>query len=503
MIAAPAMLSSVLALAEGPLDAHAAPELRWAGLALLLPLVSGVLCLLCGWMKVRSKLPAALTIAALGGAFATILRLQGAVGETPVVINLFDWISWTWGDGSRFHGFTANVDLYIDRLTVFWMLFVTGLGTLIALYASEYMESDVGKGYTRFFGAVSIFLFAMGCLVMGGNLLMLYLGWEGVGLASYLLIGYYFTKPEAVAAAKKAFIVNRIGDLGLALALFLIWQCYGTVEYAALWKAIEAAPASSEWSAQAIPWLLMLGAFVCYMAVVWWGLDYWVAFAIAIVAVGAFGAFLDATVLRRVIGQPQFAVVMLTIGLGSIFRTFASVTWGSEIYTLPTPFGGVWRIGGVTLSHQYLSIVLGTLLLCGVLYAFFNFTRVGVAMQATSQNQLAAYYMGVPVKLIFSFIWAISAGVATAAGVLLAPVTLIDINMGLAVALKAFAAAVLGGFGSIPGALVGGIVIGLIELYAGATMPDGFKDAAPYVVLLVMLAVRPQGLFGSLGRKKV
>ena len=122
-----------------------------------------------------------------------------------------------------------------------------------------------------------------------------------------------------------------------------------------------------------------------------------------------------------------------------------------------------------------------------MLYAFFNHTRLGVAMQATSQNQLAAYYMGIPVKLIFSLIWAISAGVAAAAGILLAPVTLIDINMGLAVALKAFAAAVLGGFGSIPGALVGGIVIGLIELYAGATLPDGFKDTAPYIVLLVML----------------
>ena len=97
----------------------------------------------------------------------------------------------------------------------------------------------------------------------------------------------------------------------------------------------------------------------------------------------------------------------------------------------------------------------------------------------------------------------ISAGVATAAGILLAPVTLIDINMGLAVTLKAFAAAVLGGFGSIPGALVGGITIGLIELYAGATLPEGFKDTAPYIVLLVMLAVRPQGLFGTLGRKKV
>ena len=191
--------------------------------------------------------------------------------------------------------------------------------------------------------------------------------------------------------------------------------------------------------------------------------------------------------LRRVIGQPQFAVVMLTIGLGAMFRTFASVTWGSEIYTLPTPFGGVWTVGGVTLSHQYLSIIAGTLILCGVLYAFFNHTRIGIAMQATSQNQLAAYYMGIPVKLIFSLIWAISAGVAAAAGILLAPVTLIDTNMGLAVALKAFAAAVLGGFGSIPGALVGGIVIGLIELYAGATLPEGFKDTAPYIVLLIML----------------
>ena len=114
---------------------------------------------------------------------------------------------------------------------------------------------------------------------------------------------------------------------------------------------------------------------------------------------------------------------MLTIGLGAMFRTFASVTWGSEIYTLPTPFSGVWQVGGVTLSHQYLSIIVGTLLLCGVLYAFFNHTRLGVAMQATSQNQLAAYYMGIPVKLIFSLIWAISAGVAAAAGILLAPVT--------------------------------------------------------------------------------
>jgi len=141
-------------------------------------------------------------------------------------------------------------------------------------------------------------------------------------------------------------------------------------------------------------------------------------------------------------------------------------------------------------------------LLCAVLYAFFTHTRLGIAMQAASQNQLAAYYMGIPVKRVFSLIWAISAGVAAIAGVLLAPVSLIDTNLGF-IALKAFAAAVLGGFGSIPGALAGGLTIGLIELFAGTYLAPGFKDVAAYIVLLVVLVVRPQGMFGMIGRKRV
>jgi len=249
--------------------------------------------------------------------------------------------------------------------------------------------------------------------------------------------------------------------------------------------------------------LLMLGAFLCYMFVVWYHLGYWLAFALAILIVGVFGALLDWTVLRRVIGQPQFAVVMLTIGLGALFRSFASITWGSEIYTLPTPFSAkATKIAGVTVSHEYVSIIVGTVLLCAALYALFTYTKVGVAMQAASQNQLAAYYMGIPVKRVFSLIWAISAAVATVAGVLLAPVSLIDVNIGF-IGLKAFAAAVLGGFGSIPGALAGGVTIGVIELFSGTYLPPGFKDVAAYVVLLVVLAVRPQGMFGTVGRKKV
>jgi branched-chain amino acid transport system permease protein len=249
--------------------------------------------------------------------------------------------------------------------------------------------------------------------------------------------------------------------------------------------------------------LMMLGAFTCYMLVVWYDIGYWPALAFSVAIVGLFGAMLDRVILRRVIGQPQFAVVMLTIGLGAMFRSFASMTWGSEIYTLPTPFSArQTMISGVSISHEYVSIIVGTLILCALLYVFFTRTRLGVAMQATSQNQLAAYYMGIPVKLVFSLIWAISAGVATIAGVLLAPISLIDTNLGF-IGLKAFAAAVLGGFGSIPGALAGGLTIGLIEMFSGAYLPQGFKDVAAYVVLLIVLMVCPQGMFGTVARKRV
>jgi NADH-quinone oxidoreductase subunit L len=237
----------------------------WAQLILWLPLLSMVLCGVCAAMKVRSKLPAAITVALLGLSFLLTLGLYLSYTE-PVRVHIFEWFNLHWGSEDNAGAFIANFSLYVDSLTLLWMLFVTGLGALIALYASEYMEPDLGKGYARFFAGVSVFLFAMTALVMGDNLVMLYLGWEGVGFASYWLIGYYYTKPSAVAAAKKAFIVNRIGDLGLALAIWLIWLNWGTIEYAVLFDVLAAAPDAAGdmaggWSVQAIPFLLMLGAF--------------------------------------------------------------------------------------------------------------------------------------------------------------------------------------------------------------------------------------------------
>lgn len=249
--------------------------------------------------------------------------------------------------------------------------------------------------------------------------------------------------------------------------------------------------------------LLMLGAFMAFTFIEILGLNYWFAFLGAVLFMAVFGYLLDTFVLRQVIGQPQFAVVMLTIGLGFIFRAAASMIWGTETRAFGTPFtDGVTRAGGFIIADVNVSIVAGTAILCAALYAFFRYTRIGVAMQAASQNQLAAYYMGIPVKMVFSLIWAISAGVAAVAGILLAPVALIDITIGL-LGLKAFAAAVLGGFGSIPGAVIGGLVIGVIEQYSGVYLAEGIKDVAAYLVILIVLFLRPQGLFGNIGRKRV
>ncbi|MHC4106869.1 MAG: NADH-quinone oxidoreductase subunit L [Planctomycetota bacterium] len=253
--------ASLSAAAEGGSIPIAEPVegLSWAGLILGLPVLSTLVCGLLWALRVKNKLPAWTTVLMLGASFVVTLVLYWGY-ESPVIIPLLDWFAIEAGEGTLAAGFS----LYVDSLTLLWMLFVTGIGALIALYSTEYMEADVGRGYARFFAGLSIFLVAMTALVMGDNLLMLYLGWEGVGFASYWLIGYYYTRPSAVAAAKKAFIVNRIGDLGLALGVYLIWHNFGTLEYAALFEILESGGYQHEaggWSISLIPYLLMLGAF--------------------------------------------------------------------------------------------------------------------------------------------------------------------------------------------------------------------------------------------------
>ena len=245
--------------------------------------------------------------------------------------------------------------------------------------------------------------------------------------------------------------------------------------------------------------LMMLGAFCCLAGATLLGFPFWVSVLATLAAMAVIGVLTERLVIRPILGQPAFSIVMLTIGIGYVAR--GAITMipgiGTETHTLPVPYKDeVLKLGELVLSAEQLVVIGVTAVLCALLYALFRF------MQATSQNQLAAYYMGIPVKRLNGLVWGLAAVVAAIAGLLLAPITFVYANMGF-IGLKAFPAAVVGGFGSLPGAIVGGLIIGVVESLSGFYLPEGFKDTAAYIVVLVMLMVKPNGLFGEKLRKKV
>jgi branched-chain amino acid transport system permease protein len=251
--------------------------------------------------------------------------------------------------------------------------------------------------------------------------------------------------------------------------------------------------------------LMMLGAFCALAAMAFMGFPFWLAVLSAIVAMAAFGVLLERIVIRPILGQPAFSIVMLTIGIGYVARGLITMipNIGTDTHTLPVPYKDqVLNVGALVLNLEQMAVIAATAALCLLLYAVFKYSKVGIAMQAASQNQLAAYYMGIPVKTLNGLVWGLSAAAAAIAGLLLAPITFVHANMGF-IGLKAFPAAVVGGFGSLPGAIVGGLVIGIVESLAGFYLPEGFKDTAAYIVVLLMLMVKPNGLFGEKLRKKV
>jgi len=247
--------------------------------------------------------------------------------------------------------------------------------------------------------------------------------------------------------------------------------------------------------------LMMLGSFVAWTFVVDLGLGFWTGFALAILVMAAVGFLIDSVIVRRIIGQPQFAVIILTIGLGIIMRAAAGMIWGTQPLSMPTPFTGTSSIGGAIIGNERLAIIAATVILITGLWAFFRYSRWGIAVQASSQNQLAAYYVGIPVRVIYSSVWAGAAAISTVAGVLLAPITLIEPLNGF-LGIKAFAAAVIGGFSSMPGAVVGGIIIGVAEAFSSAYFPF-VNETIGFIIMLVVLTIRPHGLFERTHRKKV
>jgi branched-chain amino acid transport system permease protein len=242
--------------------------------------------------------------------------------------------------------------------------------------------------------------------------------------------------------------------------------------------------------------LMMVGAYI-YYSLTNTGLPPVLALIGTVMISGLLGAVIERLVLEKVINEPPMVLVLVTVGLATVLRAITGIIWSHDTFTIPSLIPeGLISIGPASLSHGDLSTISVTALLCLILFLFFRFTRMGVAMRAVAQNQYAAQLMGISSKKIFMHTWALAAAIAAVGGILLAQTTYLHTNMGF-IGLKAFPAVVLGGLVSFPGALLGGLIIGLSESFSGSYIGGGAQDIVPYIILLGVLMVRPTGFFGE------
>ncbi len=243
--------------------------------------------------------------------------------------------------------------------------------------------------------------------------------------------------------------------------------------------------------------IFMLGGILAYTFVVMVGIPVIPAILLALIVLAAAGFALERGVYFRLYKADHAIVLIATIGMSMILKDGATKIWGSETMIFPPMFDQVWSIGELIVRTHYVFIVATALLLIGVFHFAINRTRVGIALRAVAENREVAAMMGINVVAMLGLGFAISYLMAGAAGALIGPIHYVATTGGTAMMIKGVAAAVLGGFGSLPGALVGGIGIGLIEAMAAGYVSSAFKDVIVFSVFIAVLYFRPQGILGQ------
>ena len=248
--------------------------------------------------------------------------------------------------------------------------------------------------------------------------------------------------------------------------------------------------------------IYMIGAFIGLTLYKTLGLNFLIAFALAVVLTGLVGIMIERLFYRRLTsgggGYTVAGMGMVIVGFGMsiVLQNVAFVIWGPKPLPFNVAFGMPVEIGSLALPMSYVWIIITAIVLMIVLNFILKRTMIGLAMRAVAYNKDIAYLSGVNVPLMISMIFGIACALGGAAGILIAPINYVQVQMGIGILIKAFAAAVVGGFGSLPGAVIGGILVGIIESLGAAFISGTYKDVYAFVLLIVIMMIKPSGILG-------
>jgi branched-chain amino acid transport system permease protein len=251
--------------------------------------------------------------------------------------------------------------------------------------------------------------------------------------------------------------------------------------------------------------LLAIGAFMFLVLSAWAELPIVLAFVLTLVGTFLLGFVIERFFLRPLIGEKLIEVIMLTLGLGIMFRGLLLFIFGGDIHNYPTflPEGLAIDIGMVSVPSVYVATFIIGILFLVIFGFFFKYSSQGIYMRSVADNQPAALSLGVHVRRVFALSWAIAFIVAAISGIVLGIINGINVHELSAIGLKVFPVVILGGLDSIGGAILGGVIIGLLETFTGGYISTSLREVVPYIVLVIILMVRPYGLFGLVEIERV
>ena len=244
----------------------------------------------------------------------------------------------------------------------------------------------------------------------------------------------------------------------------------------------------------------MAGAFIAFQLISVLGWNYWLAMAGAALCVAALATLAERLVFHPLRHASGLHPMIAAIGMLLFLESGAQAIWGADFHRMPTPYNGIVDIGGVTAPVQRLLIIAGAFSLMVVLHLFLKRTVTGSTIVAMAQNRDGASLVGIDANRVAMLTFAISGGLAAIAATLYAPINLVYPGMGTLVITKAFVIIILGGMGSVPGAIVGGLIIGFAESFGAYYISTDYKDIIAFVLLVAILSIRPQGIFTRAAR---